>query len=78
MLSFLQRLLIKFLGLDEIHVRLDNLEQHLTRIEEHQVDYQRIQLYIEEAERMYEEDLIKLQQHIQAAILYNVEPLGDA
>jgi len=78
MFSSLRGLLIKFLGLDQITDRLDILEDRLTELEHHQKDYRAIQFYIDEAERMYQEDLVKLQEDIHEAILLHVEPLGDA
>ena len=78
MFSSLRGLLTKFLGVDQITDRLDTLEHRLTELEEHQKDYRAIQFYIDEAERMYQEDLVKLQEDIHEAILLHVEPLGDA
>ena len=78
MFSSLRGLLIKFLGLDQITDRLDILEHRLTELEHQQKDYRAIQFYIDEAERMYQEDLVKLQEDIHEAILLHVEPLGDA
>jgi len=78
MFSSLRGLLTKFLGVDQIIDRLDTLEHRLTELEEHQKDYRAIQFYIDEAERMYQEDLVKLQEDIHEAILLHVDPLGDA
>ena len=78
MFSSLRGLLTKFLGVDQITDRLDTLEHRLTELEEHQKDYRAIQFYIDEAERMYQEDLVKLQEDIHEAILLHVDPLGDA
>jgi len=78
MFSILQKLFSKIFGLDKIHDRLDLFEERLTRLEAHQQDYRAIQFYIDEAERMYQEDLVKLQEDIQQALLETVQPLGEA
>jgi hypothetical protein len=78
MFSFLQRIFSKLLGLGEIHRRLDLFEERLVQLEAHQQDYRAIQFYIDEAERMYQEDLVKLQEDIQQAILETVQPFGEA
>jgi hypothetical protein len=78
MFSSLHGLFIKFIGIDQITDRLDTLEHQLIELEHYQKDYRAIQFYIDEAERMYQEDLVKLQEDIHEAILLHVEPLGDA
>ena len=78
MFSFPHGLLIKFFGLDQIIDRLDTLEHRFTELEHDQKDYRVPRYYIDEAERTYQEDLIKLEEDIHEAMLLHVEPLGDA